>query len=123
MYCIVLKYYYLCRMKEDKNIRQFRKGVLELCILSVLSQQDAYVSDLIEVLKESKLIVVEGTMYPLLMRLKNDGYLTYRWVESKSGPPRKYYRISELGTEYLVELEKSWDNMSKVVTEIRNKKK
>lgn len=122
MYCIVLKYYYLCRMKEDKNIRQFRKGVLELCILSVLSQQDAYVSDLIEVLKESKLIVVEGTMYPLLMRLKNDGYLTYRWVESKSGPPRKYYRISELGTEYLVELEKSWDNMSKVVTEIRNKK-
>lgn len=108
-------------MKEDKNIRQFRKGVLELCILSVLSKQDAYVSDLIEVLKESKLIVVEGTMYPLLMRLKNDGYLTYQWVESKSGPPRKYYRISELGSEYLIQLENSWDNMSKIVTEIRNK--
>ncbi|MDD2412002.1 MAG: PadR family transcriptional regulator [Bacteroidales bacterium] len=108
-------------MKEDKNIRQFRKGVLELCILSVLSKQDAYVSDLIEVLKESKLIVVEGTMYPLLMRLKNDGYLTYQWVESKSGPPRKYYRISELGSEYLAQLEKSWDKMSKIVTEIRNK--
>ncbi|MDD2345270.1 MAG: PadR family transcriptional regulator [Bacteroidales bacterium] len=108
-------------MKEDKNIRQFRKGVLELCILSVLSKQDAYVSDLIEVLKESKLIVVEGTMYPLLMRLKNDGYLTYQWVESKLGPPRKYYRISKLGTEYLVQLENSWDNMSKIVTEIRNK--
>lgn len=109
-------------MKEDKNIRQFRKGVLELCILSVLSQKDAYVSDLIEVLKKSELIVVEGTMYPLLMRLKNDGHLTYKWVESKSGPPRKYYRISELGSEYLVQLEKSWDNMSKIVTEIRNKK-
>lgn len=108
-------------MKEDKNIRQFRKGVLELCILSVLSKQNAYVSDLIEVLKESKLIVVEGTMYPLLMRLKNDGYLTYQWVESKSGPPRKYYRISELGSEYLIQLENSWDNMSKIVTEIRNK--
>ncbi|MDD4575469.1 MAG: PadR family transcriptional regulator, partial [Bacteroidales bacterium] len=85
------------------------------------SKQDAYVSDLIEVLKESKLIVVEGTMYPLLMRLKNDGYLTYQWVESKSGPPRKYYRISELGSEYLIQLENSWDNMSKIVTEIRNK--
>lgn len=108
-------------MKEEKNISQFRKGVLELCILTILSKQDAYVSDLIESLKESKLIVVEGTMYPLLMRLKNDGFLTYQWVESKSGPPRKYYRISESGMDYLSQLENAWEAMTKTVNEIKNK--
>jgi PadR family transcriptional regulator PadR len=108
-------------MKEEKNISQFRKGVLELCILTILSKQDAYVSDLIESLKESKLIVVEGTMYPLLMRLKNDGYLTYQWIESKSGPPRKYYRISESGMDYLSQLENAWEAMTKTVNEIKNK--
>lgn len=107
-------------MNEEKNITQFRKGVLELCILSVLAQQDAYVSDLIDVLKKSKLIVVEGTMYPLLMRLKNDGFLSYRWEESKSGPPRKYYRISDEGKVYLSKLEAAWQEMLETVNEIRN---
>ncbi len=107
-------------MNEEKNITQFRKGVLEFCILSVLSQQDAYVSDLIDVLKKSKLIVVEGTMYPLLMRLKNDGYLTYRWEESKTGPPRKYYRISDEGKTYLSKLEEAWQEMVETVNKIRN---
>ncbi len=107
-------------MNEEKNITQFRKGVLELCILSVLAKQDAYVSDLIDVLKKSKLIVVEGTMYPLLMRLKNDGYLSYRWEESKSGPPRKYYRISDEGKIYLSKLEEAWQEMLETVNEIRN---
>lgn len=107
-------------MNEEKNITQFRKGVLELCILSVLAKQDAYVSDLIDVLKKSQLIVVEGTMYPLLMRLKNDGYLSYRWEESKSGPPRKYYRISDEGKIYLSKLEEAWQEMLETVNEIRN---
>lgn len=96
-----------------------RKGILEFCILTLLSSDDAYASDVIQKLKEAKLIVVEGTLYPLLTRLKNDGLLTYRWEESKSGPPRKYYRISEEGLSYLEELSEIWDELVETVNNIR----
>jgi PadR family transcriptional regulator PadR len=88
-----------------------RKGVLELCILSVMKDDEAYASDIIKQMKEAHLIVVEGTLYPLLTRLKNEGLLDYRWEESKSGPPRKYYRITELGARTLVELSTSWEHL------------
>lgn len=88
---------------------QMRKGVLELCILSVLHKHEAYPSDIITELKESKIIVVEGTLYPLLTRLKNSGILTYRWEESTSGPPRKYYKLTEEGSRFFHELEKEWE--------------
>lgn len=88
-----------------------RKGVLEFCILSVLADGDAYPSEIIERLKEAKLLVVEGTLYPLLTRLKNDGVLSYRWEESNSGPPRKYYKLTEVGEGFLKELEKTWDEL------------
>jgi PadR family transcriptional regulator PadR len=94
---------------------QMRKGVLELCILSIIAQQEVYPSDIISKMKESKLIVVEGTLYPLLTRLKNAGLLSYRWVESKAGPPRKYYSITPLGQEFLNELKKTWDELSDAV--------
>ena len=90
---------------------QMRKGVLELCILSILSQNDAYPTEIIDKLKETKLVVVEGTLYPLLTRLKNTGLLTYRWEESTSGPPRKYYKLTEIGAQYLKELKVSWDDL------------
>jgi PadR family transcriptional regulator PadR len=90
---------------------QMRKGVLEFCILSILNQKDAYTSDIIEVLKEGKMIVVEGTLYPLLTRLKNAGLLAYRWEESKSGPPRKYYAITDDGKEFLKELDITWTDL------------
>ena len=90
---------------------QMRKGVLEFCILSILSNKDAYTSDIIEVLKEGKMIVVEGTLYPLLTRLKNAGLLAYRWEESKSGPPRKYYAITDDGKEFLKELDITWTDL------------
>ena len=80
-------------------------------ILSIISDTEAYASDIIEKLKESQLIVVEGTLYPLLSRLKNDGLLTYRWEESKSGPPRKYYMITEIGKRVLQELKSSWNDL------------
>lgn len=112
--------YYLCSMKTDKSSSQMRKGVLEFCILTLLSVEDAYASDIISKLKESKLIVVEGTLYPLLMRLKNDGLLSYRWEESKSGPPRKYYLITEEGRGYLSELSEIWDELVEMVQNIRN---
>ncbi len=90
---------------------QMRKGVLEFCILTVLNNKDAYTSDIIDVLKEGKMIVVEGTLYPLLTRLKNGGLLAYRWEESKSGPPRKYYSITPVGKQFLEELEKTWNEL------------
>ena len=94
---------------------QMRKGVLELCILSILSQGDAYPTEIIDKLKETKLVVVEGTLYPLLTRLKNTGLLTYRWEESTSGPPRKYYKLTEIGIQYLKELQLSWEELVEAV--------
>ncbi len=85
-----------------------RKGVLELCILAIIAEQDAYASDIITRLKEARLIVVEGTLYPLLTRLKNDGLTVYRWEESKSGPPRKYHQATEQGLIALAELKSDW---------------
>jgi PadR family transcriptional regulator PadR len=105
-------------MDIERNIAQMRKGVLELCILSIVSQQDAYASDIIGKLKESELIVVEGTLYPLLTRLKNEGLLSYRWEESTQGPPRKYYRITELGSTLLNQMIKSWKDLTKSVDEL-----
>src|SRR5512147_1836762 len=85
-----------------------RKGVLEFCILSILSNNDAYATDILNALKESELIVVEGTLYPLLSRQKNAGLLSYRWEESTQGPPRKYYALTENGKAFLEELDSSW---------------
>ncbi len=96
-----------------------RKGILEMCILSVIRKRDAYASDIIAEMKDAKLLVVEGTLYPLLTRLKNDGYLSYRWEESKSGPPRKYYNITENGSKLLTELFGSWDELSNSIEQIR----
>jgi PadR family transcriptional regulator PadR len=90
---------------------QMRKGVLELCILSILSQGDAYPTGIIDKLKETKLVVVEGTLYPLLTRLKNTGLLAYRWEESTSGPPRKYYKLTPAGEQYLKELQAAWKEL------------
>jgi len=122
--CIVLKLYYICRMNTDKRISQMRKGVLELCILTIISnQEDAYASDILSRLKQSELIVVEGTLYPLLTRLKNEGLLSYRWEESKSGPPRKYYKITEIGETILQELTIGWQELIDAVqniTELEN---
>lgn len=95
-----------------------RKGVLEFCILSVLSNGDAYPTEIIERMKAAKLVVVEGTLYPLLTRLKNMGLLSYRWEESTSGPPRKYYRLTETGQQFLHELESTWDELVNSVAQV-----
>lgn len=100
---------------------QMRKGVLEFCILSVLKRKEAYPSDILSALKDAKLIVVEGTLYPLLTRLKNDGLLNYRWEESVQGPPRKYYSITEAGIKFHGELKSTWDELSEAVTQTQIK--
>jgi PadR family transcriptional regulator PadR len=90
-------------MKIENTKAQMRKGVLEYCILSILSDGEAYTSDILVTLKDAKMLVVEGTIYPLLTRLKNAGLLAYRWEESTSGPPRKYYALTETGKLFLTE--------------------
>lgn len=105
-------------MNTDNSQSQMRKGVLELCILSILAKNDSYVPDLIDSLKNAKLIVVEGTLYPLLTRLKNDGILAYNWVESRSGPPRKYYKLTPIGKSLLKDMKKSWEELISSVEKI-----
>ncbi|MBK8504848.1 MAG: PadR family transcriptional regulator [Saprospiraceae bacterium] len=104
-------------MKLENTKAQMRKGVLELCILAIISEGEAYPSDIIEKLKENELIVVEGTMYPLLTRLKNAGLLGYQWQESASGPPRKYYHLTDEGTSFLRDLLDTWNQLVNVVTQ------
>lgn len=89
-----------------------RKGVLEYCIMAVIAQEEIYASDILTKLKEAKLIVVEGTLYPLLTRLKNAELLSYRWVESQQGPPRKYYSVTDKGRSFLDELDKTWKDLN-----------
>jgi Predicted transcriptional regulators len=105
---------------NTENVKsQMRKGILEYCTLLILDKRRAYVSDIIQSLKEAKLIVVEGTLYPLLTRLKNAGLLNYEWVESTQGPPRKYYELTDNGRAFLSELELSWNELNDVINHIR----
>lgn len=109
-------------MNVENSKAQMRKGILEYCILLIVSRKDAYATDIINQLKESKLIVVEGTLYPLLTRQKNAGLLAYRWEESTQGPPRKYYTITEIGKTYLKELDKSWKELVGSIESIKKSK-
>ena len=102
----------------DKSRTQMRRGVLEMCVLSILSADEVYPSDIITRLKDAELIVVEGTLYPLLTRLKNSGFLQYRWQESESGPPRKYFYITDEGKVFLDGLVESWDSLVESVQNI-----
>ena len=102
------------------NIKsQMRKGLLEYCILSIISRDESYASDILETLKQANLLVVEGTLYPLLTRMKNEELLTYRWQESTSGPPRKYYALTEQGQELLAQLHDEWKSIQKAVATIQ----
>lgn len=105
-------------MNIENTKAQMRKGILEFCILSILSKNDHYASEILDTLKGGKMIVVEGTIYPLLTRLKNSGLLEYRWEESTLGPPRKYYKITEVGKASLAELSTSWKALTTAVNKI-----
>lgn len=110
-------------MTIENTKAQMRKGVLELCVLSIIQQEEAYPSDIIHKLKEAKLIVVEGTLYPLLSRLKNAQLLNYEWKESTSGPPRKYYSLTEEGTSFLEGLRVTWKELNSAVSKATKKAK
>ena len=110
-------------MTIENTKAQMRKGILELCVLSIIQQEEAYPSDIIHKLKEAKLIVVEGTLYPLLSRLKNAQLLNYEWKESTSGPPRKYYSLTEDGTSFLEGLRVTWKELNSAVNKATKKTK
>lgn len=107
-------------MNAENAKAQMRKGILEYCILTIISEGDAYASDILKKLKEAQLIVVEGTLYPLLTRQKNAGLLNYRWEESTQGPPRKYYSITDSGREFLNELNTAWQELVEAVKSLKN---
>ena len=103
----------------DNTKSQMRKGMLEYCIMLLLHRQPSYANDIIAQLKDAKMIVVEGTLYPLLTRRKNDKLLKYEWQESTQGPPRKYYALTMDGEEALRQLDESWDELAFTVGVLR----
>lgn len=109
-------------MAEDNVKVQMRKGILEYCILAILSREDSYAPKIIAELKAAEMIVVEGTLYPILTRQKNAGLLTYRWEESSQGPPRKYYSLTDKGRECLAQLDEAWDELVNQIRTIRHGK-
>ncbi len=105
-------------MKVENTQVQMRKGILEFCILHIISRGEVYASDMLEELTSAKIMVVEGTLYPLLTRLRKAGLVDYKWVESTSGPPRKYYRITVEGKEFVGQLDGTWDELMKSTNKI-----
>jgi PadR family transcriptional regulator PadR len=106
-------------MNADNVKSQMRKGILEYCILLILNREPAYANDIIRILQEARLIVVEGTLYPLLTRLKNMNLLNYQWVESNQGPPRKYYALTKEGETFLMELGSAWNEVNETINHLK----
>lgn len=110
-------------MNLENTQVQMRKGILEYCILHIISRGEVYASDMLDELTAARMIVVEGTLYPLLTRLKNAGLVEYKWVESKSGPPRKYYTLTPAGSRFLSGLTDTWEELIHSTTQITQKSK
>jgi PadR family transcriptional regulator, regulatory protein PadR len=108
-------------MNIENTQSQMRKGILEFCILSIIRRGEAYPSDIVEEMKGANLNILEGTLYPLLTRLKNAEMLTYRWVESNSGPPRKYFSLTPKGETFYQELEATWNELANAVNALARK--
>ena len=107
---------------KDENVKvQMRKGVMDYCVLAILASGDSYAPAIIAEMKRAEMIVVEGTLYPILTRMKNAGYLTYRWEESPQGPPRKYYTLTDAGRNYLASLDEAWETLVEQISAIRHK--
>lgn len=110
------------KMNIENTQSQMKKGILEFCILSIIRRGEAYPGDIAEEMKSAQLNILEGTLYPLLSRLKNAGMLTYRWVESNAGPPRKYFSLTQKGEQFYKELEQTWLDLSHAVNTLTEKK-
>lgn len=109
-------------MNVENTQVQMRKGILEFCILHIIARGEVYASDMLAELTAARIMVVEGTLYPLLTRLKNAGLVEYKWVESQAGPPRKYYTLTETGRQFLGELQRTWGELMASTHQIMHKK-
>jgi PadR family transcriptional regulator PadR len=109
-------------MKVENTQVQMRKGILEFCILNIISRGEVYASDMLVELTSAKIMVVEGTLYPLLTRLRKAGLVDYKWVESTSGPPRKYYKLTDSGRGFLLQLDATWEELMNSTNNIITKK-
>lgn len=109
-------------MNLENTQVQMRKGILEFCILHIISRGEVYASDMLEELTSARIMVVEGTLYPLLTRLRKAGLVEYKWVESSSGPPRKYYTITSTGQDFVDNLDKTWQELVNSTSQIITKK-
>ncbi len=107
-------------LNAENSKTQMRRGILEFCVLSIIARGEMYPSDIIEEMKQANLLVMEGTLYPLLTRLKNAGLLTYRWEESKTGPPRKYYALTDEGNQFKEELQQTWIELVNAVNSLHS---
>ena len=105
-------------MNLENTQVQMRKGILEYCILHIISRGEVYASDMLEELTSAKIMVVEGTLYPLLTRLRKAGLVEYKWVESTSGPPRKYYTLTDIGEDFLKNLDSTWHELVSSTSQI-----
>ncbi len=103
---------------ESKITTQMKKGVIEYIVLATIAKWEVYASDIIAILKKNDLILVEGTLYPLLSRLKTEWLVSYSRVESLQGPPRKYYLLSDKGKEALVLMRNTWSTLAKTISNI-----
>lgn len=114
-------------MNIENTQVQMRKGILEFCILHIIARGEVYASDLLQELTSARIMVVEGTLYPLLTRLRKAGLVDYKWVESTSGPPRKYYTLTSGGDEFLKTLDQTWAELvgstKKIITNKNTRKK
>ena len=109
-------------MNVENTQIQMRKGILEYCVLQIVSRGEVYASDMLEELTSARIMVVEGTLYPLLTRLRKAGLVEYKWVESNAGPPRKYYKLTKDGTSFLGNLDTTWKDLVKSTRLITSKK-
>ena len=107
-------------MGHDNTQTQMRKGILEFCILSIIAKEEAYTYTIFQQLHKADLLIVEGTLYPMLSRLRKSGYITHRWQESSQGPPRKYYSLTKSGKNFLKQLEESWLSLIRAIEKVRN---
>ena len=107
-------------MNLENTQVQMRKGILEYCILNIISRGEVYASDMLEELTSAKIMVVEGTLYPLLTRLRKAGLVEYKWVESTGGPPRKYYTLTTEGQEFLASLDNTWKDLVESTEKIKS---
>jgi PadR family transcriptional regulator, regulatory protein PadR len=110
-------------MNLENTQVQMRKGILEFCILHIISRGEVYASDMLEELTSARIMVVEGTLYPLLTRLRKAELVDYRWEESASGPPRKYYTLTQAGAEFLQQLTSTWEELMNSTNQIINNSK